>query len=659
MKSRPRLFLSNKLSTGMEQSLLLLIALIVFMMTASTLWISWIRIDSQEHKSKLDSTLKEHAIRVLKINQDLQLIKHHGDDLLLSEENSLSKNKEGFIKDLGNNYFYLNELIESDFFHGRKSPEPRTQALLARNFESRLQMFSISLKQFKMHAEHLPKLLEDIEQLIIALTQIQRFESRNRKLALDRIDKVESNRYQYFLGSIFVFFLIGGYLSYTLYLSIRHMMRESVQDENQIRSLMNSTAQAIYSVDLRGICTFCNSTCIELLGYQSEEDLIGKNMHSQTHHTRTNGEPYPENECKIVQVGSSNKQIHEATEVFWKQDGTSFHVEYWAYPLTNTQGKAIGKVVAFFDITARLKTQEQLSRYQADLENMVKERTQRLNQTHAELVRVSHKAGMSEVAGNVLHNVGNVLNSLNIGADAAIKLTNKLSFKKLDKLAELLTNQMSPSFDRPLDSDIPKYLKLLAAEMEQSREKLISEMISLSVHTNHIKNIIATQQRYAVTTGVREDVDIGLIIDDALSINTDLIEQQNIIVRKDYSGEQRFNTQQHKLLQILINLISNAAKVLTELNPEGHPKNEWSEIEIVTTCTAESLNIQVSDNGPGINNEDLDRIFNLGVTSRKDGHGLGLHIGATMAQELGGKLIAENNQSEAGATFTLSIPRSQ
>jgi PAS domain S-box-containing protein len=145
---------------------------------------------------------------------------------------------------------------------------------------------------------------------------------------------------------------------------------EHDSDERQLRKkddliqlLLDSTAEAIYSLDMEGNCTLANPVCAGLLGYSNPEELIGKNMHSLIHHTRPDGTPYPPENCSITRTLEQSKESHVVGECFWRKDGTRFDVEYWSYPIRR-DGVIIGVVVTFFDITDRLKQEDQLRQSQ-------------------------------------------------------------------------------------------------------------------------------------------------------------------------------------------------------------------------------------------------------------------------------------------------------
>jgi PAS domain S-box-containing protein len=144
------------------------------------------------------------------------------------------------------------------------------------------------------------------------------------------------------------------------------------QSKEQIRILLDSTAEAIYGLDLDGKCTFVNTACIRMLGYDNESKLLGKHIHELIHYKHHDGSPYPADECKIYKAYIENRGIHNDSEVFWRADGTSFPVEYRSYPIEE-RGKVIGAVVTFLDITQRKQAEERLrkseERFRALTEN--------------------------------------------------------------------------------------------------------------------------------------------------------------------------------------------------------------------------------------------------------------------------------------------------
>ena len=143
------------------------------------------------------------------------------------------------------------------------------------------------------------------------------------------------------------------------------MTADLQKSEEQVSLLLNSTAEAIYGVDLQGNCTFANPACIKMLGYSGMEQLLGKNMHDLIHHSYPDGRQMPVDVCKIYQAFREGKDVHVDDEVLWKADGTSFSVEYWSYPIS-VRGSITGSVVTFIDITKRLQSEEALRESEAN-----------------------------------------------------------------------------------------------------------------------------------------------------------------------------------------------------------------------------------------------------------------------------------------------------
>ncbi len=145
------------------------------------------------------------------------------------------------------------------------------------------------------------------------------------------------------IGSVLTFVDIG---------ERRRAERRLRDSEEQVRLLLDSTGEGIYGVDLDGNCTFANPACVQLLGFDDDTDLMGRNMHELVHHTRGNGQPYPMEECQIYQAFRRGEGVHVDDEVMWRRDGTSFPAEYWSYPMKR-DGDVEGSVLTFVDITKR------------------------------------------------------------------------------------------------------------------------------------------------------------------------------------------------------------------------------------------------------------------------------------------------------------------
>lgn len=152
-------------------------------------------------------------------------------------------------------------------------------------------------------------------------------------------------------------------------------VEESQNSQERIRLLLDSTAEAICGVDLQGRCTFSNQACLRLLGYESIDDLLGKNMHLLVHHTKQDGTPYSLEECKIYQSLFTREGTHVAEDVFWRADGSAFHAEYWSHPVYRN-GVLVGAVVTFLDVTERKRAEEELRESEARFRQMAESITE-------------------------------------------------------------------------------------------------------------------------------------------------------------------------------------------------------------------------------------------------------------------------------------------
>ena len=131
------------------------------------------------------------------------------------------------------------------------------------------------------------------------------------------------------------------------------------ENREQLKLILDSTAEGIYGMDTEGLCTFCNESALRMLGYSSQEELLGKNMHFQIHHTRRDGTPFPLSECKIMESFKNGRGVYVDDEIFWRKDGTFFDVRYSSYPQYR-DGKMVGSVITFMDNTERKKNEEHI-----------------------------------------------------------------------------------------------------------------------------------------------------------------------------------------------------------------------------------------------------------------------------------------------------------
>jgi signal transduction histidine kinase len=286
---------------------------------------------------------------------------------------------------------------------------------------------------------------------------------------------------------------------------------------------------------------------------------------------------------------------------------------------------------------------------------LVAETFQTQEAMHRQMLELSHHAGMAEVATGVLHNVGNVLNSVNVSNSLVREKLRTSEIATLVKVSRLFQKHEAdlPSFltADPKGKLVPGFIIQLAGQLETEHVFLQKEQDQLARNIEHIKEIVAMQQSYAKVSGFNELVSVASLVDDALQINLAGLSRHGVEVVREYSEVPSVMVDKHKVLQILVNLVHNGKYALDE---SGRPDKR------LTVRTAmggvHTLKIVVSDNGVGIRPEHLTKVFSHGFTTRKDGHGFGLHNGANAAQEMGGRLTVFSEGPGLGATFTLELP---
>jgi len=274
---------------------------------------------------------------------------------------------------------------------------------------------------------------------------------------------------------------------------------------------------------------------------------------------------------------------------------------------------------------------------------------------HKQLLTTSRLAGMADVATNVLHNVGNVLNSVNVLAASIASHLKKSRVGSVSKVAALL-NQHETDLGRFISEDpngrhIPEHLERLGTHLSEEQSHLLEKVKSLSESVEHIKEIVAMQQNYAKVSGLRETVAIEEIVEDALRMCSGALSRHEITVKRDYEPLPPMILDRHKALQILFNLLENAKHACWET----HSPDKQITVKI-KQHGRDRLRIEVIDNGIGITPANLKKIFTQGFTTRKNGHGFGLHSSILAAQDMGGTLTSQANTPARGAAFTLEIP---
>jgi NO-binding membrane sensor protein with MHYT domain len=320
----------------------------------------------------------------------------------------------------------------------------------------------------------------------------------------------------------------------------------------------------------------------------------------------------------------------------------------------------VSAIDAHFAATnARLAHSLLIAKEAADAALLSNERiTHELRAAQVELLATARQAGMAEIANNVLHNVGNVLNSVNVSAGLIGSTMRDSKAHGLAKAVHLM-NEHSADLGDFLTRDekgklLPGYLNKAVAALALEQQSVVEELGSLAKSVDHIKDIVATQQSYAGAASVVEAVQIRDLLEDALRMNVGAMTRHRVTVVKEFEDVPLLLLDKSRVLQILVNLISNAKQAMDGVRDRAHRMT--LRVDVAGLADERRLRIRVEDNGEGIPPENLPQLFVHGFTTRKNGHGFGLHSCALTAKEMGGTLTANSDGPGKGATFTLELP---
>lgn len=268
-----------------------------------------------------------------------------------------------------------------------------------------------------------------------------------------------------------------------------------------------------------------------------------------------------------------------------------------------------------------------------------------------QLMDASRLAGMTEVATGVLHNVGNVLNSVNVSVHLISDNLRTSRVANLGKTVQLLRENQAAHQTEPDDRSqrLFDYLAALADHLQDEQQQLYGEAQAVAEKIEHIKRIVSRQQAYTVSREMNEPITPAQLLDDALAMH--IADHHAIAIVREYQPLPRQLLDKHKLLQIVANLVRNAKEALKE---QGSAADRRLIARI--QCDDLRFQIEIADNGIGIAPEHLSRVFEFGFTTKAEGHGFGLHISANLARELGGELRCHSVGLGQGAVFTLDLP---
>jgi two-component system sensor kinase FixL len=371
-------------------------------------------------------------------------------------------------------------------------------------------------------------------------------------------------------------------------------LRES---EDKLRLILDSAAEGIFGIDVEGRCTFCNPASLRILGYDRADALLGKQMHDLIHHSHPDGTPHTAGECPHLRnVLQADHGLHMEDEVLWRRDGSSFHAQLWTQ-LQSEDGRVIGAVVCFNDITQRLQSEANTA------------------VLRDELAHLSRVGMLGALTGTLAHEINQPLAAASINAEAALRLLDARPLP-LQDLREVLADIRD---DNQRAGEVLQHIRTLLKKHPARLEE-----VDLNPTVNDVVKLIKSN---AVRHGISVDIELSPWMRPILG---DRVQVQ----------------------QVLLNLLMNACDAVQ------HNESNRRRVSAKTVPHKETMVIEVADQGPGISEEELPHIFQPFFTTKREGLGLGLSICQSIVAAHGGTLDAARNPG-GGMTFSVMFPISQ
>jgi signal transduction histidine kinase len=449
----------------------------------------------------------------------------------------------------------------------------------------------------------------------------------------------------------------------------------------RVKGALDSLTDSVVLVDRVGSIVLANEAFCRL-AHQSLPSILGRPL------SRFHWEPDPEGppsptlaypweraiECRTLQ--------QDVRLGFRVPDNARHTLSVTSMPILEEGDAVRGILVSFHDVTdvdqtkAQLRDaitkleqsqskviaqNEQLEQANDALTQEVDERKRiqaEREELNRKLLERSRSVGMADVASTVLHNVGNVLNSVNVSIDVAMRALKRVPIADIAVLTSLL-QQHRHELVLYLSEDvqgkqIPSYLTMLAESMTQSHALVETELMGLSRNVDHIRQVVDRQVHLARSEQTMwEPVRFQNLMEQALAIHRPTLDRRGCEIVERYDKELEGFCDRHQVLQILVNLLSNAQKAMEALPDKSHRLTLHLS---AATNRPGFVRFEVSDTGVGIASAHLPRLFTQGFTTRSDGHGIGLHSAMLAAKHLGGTLQANSDGLGQGATFVLDLP---
>jgi two-component system sensor histidine kinase TtrS len=374
----------------------------------------------------------------------------------------------------------------------------------------------------------------------------------------------------------------------------KRLERAKFRLERQYELILNSVADGIYGVDVEGNCTFVNQAMERLTGW-SADDLIGKNQHKILHHTREDGSHHPSNECPVYQTFRDNRMRFVDDDIFWKKDGNSISVEYSCTPIKGVKGGIIGSVVVFRDTTERKQADDKSREHQR------------------QLAHVARLSTLGEMASGIAHELNQPLTAIATSSRACVRMLES---------------------GQPSMGDCADVMERISGQAERAGSVI-----------RHIRHFVHKE------LPERKPVRMQEILDTVVDLMSAEIRRKNIKLRIEMSDSVKWVLAQDiQIEQVILNLVRNAIEALEEMPAQKRYLTITAHVK-----QAESVEICVTDTGPGLKKEVIGQLFDPFVTTKAQGMGLGLSISHGIISNHGGQLRVKSTPGK-GTRFYFSLP---
>jgi PAS domain S-box-containing protein len=395
-----------------------------------------------------------------------------------------------------------------------------------------------------------------------------------------------------------------------------------------VNNVLRSMADSLLVIDANLTIGSINPSLLELLGY-AEDELIGQSP------GLIFGVEFAQG--FIIENLLLQGSVSGIESSFLTRDGQVIPISVSGSMMQDERGQFQGLVCVAQDITERKRMEEEKL------------------QLHEQLLETSRRLGMAEVASDVLHNVGNVLNSINVSIGVVADLFKNSMVGDVARISQLFhqhREDLGSYFStNPKGKQIPAYLEKLSGQLVEEQRVAIAELDRLRENAQHAQHCVASQQDLAKVQGITEPISVVELMDEALAVNHELLEALEIVISREYDEIPQLIVDKHQVLEVLVDVIRNGCQAMALVSP----KQLFVRAKLIPG-PPDSVCLEIQDSGVGIPTDDLTKIFGQGYTTKDGGRGMSLHSGALVAKNLGGALRAHSEGLGHGATFSLELP---